>query len=572
MTFGTTGESASAYRRRFAMVVACLAMLTAAPASAQFQLPGSVVPGRDRPIPAPTPETDFDFRIETPRRSPVPRAVDELRFPLQDLRINGNTVFAPDAFRPLYADLIGKEVGLSDILTVAEAIEGKYREAGYLITRAFVPPQRVRDGVFEINVVEGYVSATSVEGGSPEVRRLIEAYLAPVSLSRPLRSEFLERALLLANDLPGVEASGLLRPGDQPGASDLVVTVTETAFTAGLATDNRGSKFNGPWTINGNGAYNALPGGPHQLFAAISATTDTLETMQGQVRYVRPIGTQGMQASFGAIYSYGEPGSTLTVFDLVTESFAAGPRLSYPLMRTRANTVLIDAGLTVQFASVNTNVPAFRGTPGLETFDNWRVADVALTYTNNGFLLGVTNATIGLAQGLDILDASPPGIKRSRPNGHPDFTKITAAVRRVQLIDGPLSAYAAALGQYAFSGLFSGEQIAFGGTSIGRGYDPAALTGDAGVGGTLELRYDEKYENLYIDNAQFYGFYDIATVSNRSTAQLSHSLNSIGAGVRLTLPQNVSASFELAKTLEAVATSNNGRTGTSVFFGAGVRF
>jgi hemolysin activation/secretion protein len=549
-----------------------VAALVSSPAGAQVQLPSSILPGRDRPIPAPNPETDFDFRIESPRRSPVPRAVDELRFPLQELRINGVTIFSQEDLRPLYADLLGTEVGLSNILAVAEAIENKYRAAGYIITRAFVPPQRVRDGVFEINVVEGYVRAASVEGGSPETRAVIEAYLSPVTLSRPLRSEVLERALLLTNDLPGVQASGLLRPSDEPGAADLVVTVNEVALTGGLSTDNRGSKFAGPWTINGDATYTALPGGPHGLTALVSVTPNALERMVGQLRYVRPFGTNGLQGSLGVTYSYGEPGSTLQPFDLQTESFAIGPRVTYPLLRTRANTVLIDAGLTVQYASVNTGVPAFRSTPGLETYDNWRVADVAVTYSNSGFLLGATTVTLGLAQGLDILDASSPGIKRSRPDGHPDFTKITAAVRRVQLIEGPFSAYAAMVGQYAFGGLFAGEQIAFGGAQIGRGYDPGGLTGDSGIGGTFEFRYDEKFPEYYIENAQFYGFYDVATVDNRSSALLSHSLNSAGGGARLTLPQNVSVNFELAQTLESVATSDNGKFGTSILFGAGIRF
>ena len=42
-------------------------------------LPGAVEPGRDRPDIAPPAQPDFDFRIETPDRSPVPRAVDDLR-------------------------------------------------------------------------------------------------------------------------------------------------------------------------------------------------------------------------------------------------------------------------------------------------------------------------------------------------------------------------------------------------------------------------------------------------------------------------------------------------------------
>src|SRR5207244_172189 len=105
-----------------------------------------------------------------------------------------------------------------------------------------------------------------------------------------------------------------------------------------------------------------------------------------------------------------------------------------------------------------------------------------------------------------------------------------------------------------------------------RGYDPGAITGDAGVGGTMEMRYDEKFEEYYVDNAQFYAFYDWGTVSNRSAAQLSHSINSTGFGVRLSLPQDVSVNLEFAHTLEGVPTSDNARTGSKLYLSAGIRF
>src|SRR5262249_95861 len=117
-----------------------------------------------------------------------------------------------------------------------------------------------------------------------------------------------------------------------------------------------------------------------------------------------------------------------------------------------------------------------------DSHDKWRVLDVSGTYINNGFLAGVSSATLGVAQGLDILGASPSGAGRSRADGAADFTKFTTTLRRTQLIDGPFTAFAQLVGQYATKALFAGEEIAFGGNQIGRGYEPGAITGDSGVG------------------------------------------------------------------------------------------
>ncbi len=86
---------------------------------------GAVEPGRDRPPLAIPAQPDFDFRIEVPGRSTVPRAIDEIRFHLNGIEIKGAVTIPPERFRPLYRALIGKDVSLSDILDVAAAIENE---------------------------------------------------------------------------------------------------------------------------------------------------------------------------------------------------------------------------------------------------------------------------------------------------------------------------------------------------------------------------------------------------------------------------------------------------------------
>src|SRR5215470_19401337 len=290
-------------------------------------LPGAVEPGRDRPLPTPPPTGSFDFSIETPRRSPVPRAVDELRFQLKDINIVGATVFTPQELRPLYTDLLGKEVALSDILNVADAIEAKYRERGYIISRAYVPPQRVGNGIFTINVVEGYISGIAMEGGDPGVRNLIQAYISPVTQSRPLTLQPMERGLLLSNDLPGVTAAGLLRPSqDQPGASDLVVNVTQAPWTGGFNVDNRGSQFTDRWTIGGDVEWNSPLGDGDQVSANIQSAPDPDVRIQGTARYQHPIGTSGLTGSTYVTVSKGAPTASLGQFNITTDSLAVGPR------------------------------------------------------------------------------------------------------------------------------------------------------------------------------------------------------------------------------------------------------
>jgi hemolysin activation/secretion protein len=551
------------------LVAAAVAGCGLAARAQTVQLPNTVQPGRDQPPPLPiAPDSDFDFSIQAPKRAPVPRAADELTFILRDITITGAKVYSADSLRPLYEGLIGREVKLADIIAVADAIEAKYREAGYILTRAFVPPQRVGNGIFTLSVVEGFVNALDVEGGNEAAQSQVKTYLQPVLAAHPLDIRTMERALLLANDIPGVAASGLLRPSpDTPGASDLVVTLTQSTLSGGLATDNRGSKFAGPWTVRGDVAVNGLITGNDQLSASLSSIPDGLEKLTGQLRYSHPVGSSGMILSLVASGTYGEPGSTLAPLNVITKSYSVGPRLRIPLLRSRSESLFLDTGFNWQYAEVTTFA-------GLLSHDQWRSVDGSLTYIENGFLNGTSSLTLGIVQGLPILGASPNGSPElSRAGADTDFTKLTTTLRRGQILSGPLNLALNATGQYSFAPLAAGEQVAFGGDGIGRGYDPSVLLGDHGVGGSVELRYDLRFSDSFILSVQPYGFYDRARVWNRTGGVSGGAtLSSAGIGLRGQLPYEISAGLEFAQTLSHLANNDNGRLTSRVLFNAGVRF
>ncbi|HXP31977.1 MAG TPA: ShlB/FhaC/HecB family hemolysin secretion/activation protein [Stellaceae bacterium] len=542
------------------------------PAFAQVpprQLPGAVEPGRERPLPEAPAQPKFDFSIEAPQRSPVPRAVDEVHFLLTDIRIIGAKTLPPESFRPLYAGMIGKQVTLTDILDVADRIEDSYRRAGFILTRAYVPPQRVGDGIFTIDVIEGYVAAVSVDGGGEAMQRRIKAYLQSVLASRPLEVGTIERALLLTNDLPGVAASGVLRPSPNAlGASDLVVNVVETPVSGGLALDNRGSRFSGVWTLGGDVEFNSLIDAGDQLAASVAmAPDDPSERILGQARYRYPIGEDGAMASMIVTVSRGAPGLTLQQLQVLTDSIAVGPRFSYPILRTRDESLLLDTGITVQDATVNLLGQQF-------SHDQWRVFDIGASYLRNGFLGGSWTALFDIAQGLPFFGAtSNDSPELSVPEAHTDFTKLTVNLHHTRSLVGPISLALWLQGQYAFERVVDGEQVTFGGTQIGRGYDPAAITGDRGLGVSAELRYDTRLPDIKIELLQPYLFFDAARVWEiHSTGGADERLASTGAGIRVGLPHDITAGIEFAQQLRAVPGSDEGKRSAKVLVDAAVRF
>ena len=538
-------------------------------AAALAQQPVTPQPGRDRPLPEAAPQPDIDFTIQAPRRSPVPRAVEDLTFDVKDVRVVGATRYGQDVLRPLIQPVIGQTVHLSDLIAIAEQIEARYHQDGYVLTRAFVPTQSVADGNFQITVVEGYVAAVAVQGGDESTRARVERMLAPITAARPLTLATLEQSLLSANKLPGVSASGLLRPSaTEQGASDLVVTVKEQPIaTGGVSADNMGTPSTGRWTTAADATIASPFGDGGQL--SVNASTNPADPhirYSAGGRYVAPLPLfDGMTYTLSALGSHGEPGGTVSNQSLITNSTAFGARVTLPLIVTRQNEVSIDGGLTVQSSDVKIS--------GLTaTHDEWRVFDLALTYQNNGWGDGVTNVTLDAAQGIPSLGATSNS--HADRSGDTQFTKITGQVRRTQAIDGPLSASLLVSGQYTDVPTVLGEEVNFGGQVIGRGYDPAAITGATGVGGAGELRYDLNPSWFYADAAQVYGFLDGAEVHNHNQrlAIRYDKIASTGAGLRLTVLDNVTVGTFYGKALIGVPGSDKGHRSSRVMVNTAIRF
>jgi hemolysin activation/secretion protein len=559
----------------------CLALVLAAfgsmPALAAppVNLPGAVQPGHDRPLPQPeAPIPNFDFSVEAPHRSPVPRAVDEIKFKLVDIRIEGTKTLPASQFRPLYQNLIGREISLANIFDVADGIEKAYRSAGYLLVRAYVPPQHVSDGIFTIQVVEGFVESTSVEGADPRTQSIVKGYLAPVLNERPLRLASVERALLMSNDVPGIAATGVLRPAPNvPGASDLVVTVTQPDISGSLSANNRGSHFSGIWTVTGTAQYNGILGGD-ELDASLTMAPHSLQQqISGQMRYRTVLGDDGLIGSMIGAISHGAPSGSIGAAEIRTDSWAVGPRLTYPFIRTRDESLSIDGGFTVQSAKVK-----ILGAP--VSHDNWRVLDVGLTYSSSSLLSGSFSSTVDVAQGLPIFGASDNHSPNLSLFGRSVFTKVTGLARytNTSLLPSQFSFSITGTGQYAANPLITGEQILFGGTQIGRGYDPGAITGDSGIGGDFELRYDTRYTDWNIRGIEPYAFFDAAKVWNRNRPPAAgiplddYSVASTGVGVRFWLPYNIYVDLEAARTLDAVPGSDNGKRATKFLTDIAITF
>src|SRR5262249_34728991 len=121
-----------------------------------------------------------------------------------------------------------------------------YREHGYILARAYVPAQEMRDGVIEIAVIEGRVGKIDINGLRHYDADYLRGYVEPRSRERVFQAGDFERGLLTLNDLPGLSVKSTLRPGAAAGTTDIVLDADkDRLITGALDSNNYGSPETG---------------------------------------------------------------------------------------------------------------------------------------------------------------------------------------------------------------------------------------------------------------------------------------------------------------------------------------
>jgi hemolysin activation/secretion protein len=504
---------------------------------------------RNRAPEPPQRAPSLDLRILTPEKAAVPRAVDELEFEVKQVEIAGATFFPKAEVDAFFAPLLQKKIGLTEIRLAADALERKYRERGFFLARVFIPPQQLKEGMFRVQVIEGHISQVYVEGTDAARSSLVEAFAQQITSLRPLDLGSLERLLLLINDLPGVSATAVLRPGAELGSSELLLSVMPLGDLHMLSFNNTGSRTTGPYSLSHNATFQQAFGSPGQLNLSLTGSGADDYALKGirsaVARYTQALGNSGLIFSFGGSLSKSRPAGSLERINLVSDATSLSPKLRYPLLRSRASSVYLDGGM-----SVNRSETTTFGT--IITSDRYTAADVAASWSLDGWLGGSQNLGLGITKGLNLfgaMDGNAPN--PSSAHFETGFTKVTVNLQRTQELPQQFSLRFNANGQHTRGKLLSGELISFGGPSLGRAYAAGAIAGDKGLGALLELRYDFKQRFVpAIGNLQAYISADSATtrtVAVPSAAATRAHLSSDAIGLRFSLLKDAQIDLRIAR-------------------------
>ncbi|MCM1985260.1 ShlB/FhaC/HecB family hemolysin secretion/activation protein [Lyngbya confervoides] len=511
-------------------------------------------PGRiEEQIPPPSvPPPPADIQIPDPDApvTPPPGSEDET-FELKAVKIEGVTVYRPEDLAPFYRDRLNQPVSLRDLYAIAQAITERYQQDGYLLSLAIVPEQTIRDGEVTLQVVEGYVASVEFEEAPKHLRDRLNQFGHKITSLRPLNVNKMERTLLLANDLAGVEIKSILKRGEQLGTAILLARVLYDSFDPFGELTNRGSDEVGPLRLQVGTHLNSLLGqGERITLRGVITPADPLELALGSLDVTVPVGTEGLQLEFGGSYTEVNPGGVLERFDINGRTFALETGLSYPVIRSRTFNVAVQGGF--DYAGTR-NISDLLAQPTVLNQDRLAVLRAGVEFDRldaSGRWAGGAELSQGIA-GTTPGNAMDP---LSRAQGSAVFTKANVNLERLQQLPAQFYGLLQARAQITGDALLVREQFGLGGAPFGSGFDPSELLGDYGYGLRAELQRPLQYQGfgrvqsttpyLFADHGQIFRNFRLATENS------SDSLTSAGLGVRHFFGNELNLTVEVAFPLD----------------------
>lgn len=478
---------------------------------------------------------------------------------LSAVRFEGATVVPQDVLDSIAAPYLGREMPLSEVFRLAEEVTAEYRRRSFVLSRAIVGPQRIDGGVLTIQVIEGFIDQTRIEGDAGGYRPYLDAYLAPVREGKPTTGDDLARALLLAQDLQGANVRAVLTPSESTvGAADLSLVVEPRPIQAFVALDNRGSRWLGPLQIYGGVSFNDLFGAAERLsLTGVVAPTGDGELGYLSAGYDQPIGGSGLLASAFTSYTNTRPGDELRTLGVEGESIAGGLSLQYPFLRSREANVIGRVAFTAR-NSQSSNFfidPVFRDKT--RTVTGELIAHQATPWG------AYVTTRLSATQGLDAFgatEAADPAKSRATASG--EFTRLNVETTWVQNLSGGLHVLVGGAAQWTSDSLLASEEFGIGGTQYGRAFDPSEITGDEGYAAKVELFYTHPAPGL--GAVEPFVYYEGGRVEQNDPLPgeaVRLSLESVGGGIRVSIDGGLSASVEYAKPIGRDVAATGDRDG-----------
>ncbi len=501
-----------------------------------------------RPEFAPPPlEVVPDIKVEDSRE--LVDAGAGPKFFVREIKITGNTLISTEELAEFVDVGEGEEMTLGILTLYGNEVTAAYAVKGYFLARAFIPAQEIKNGVVTMQVVEGKLGMIEVAGNKNIASEQFTERMVSLRDEEVLNESALERVLLELNSLMGVQVKSVLRPGELPGTTDLVLQVQETRpYTVSLDADNFGSRFTGAIRVGASASIgNLFKLGDQFSFRAVQSN-------EGQdffnPSFLFPVSNRGTTVKLSFVHSEHNLGKNLAILSSGGSSQIFSAEAKHPLYRSRKGQLFVKGGME---ARNYTNKQREVKTSDDRLFDIYLGVGGNFSDPYKGRNFFDVQAKTGFSE------TDTGGHLNSRTKGQGDVTVFSSNITRYQnasIIHKKIPGYfiMKAGGQFASARVLSPDQISIGGAGTVRGYPISESNGDHGYTFSLEYNMPWPWKTLPATNKDFPALDKIVTllafidhgkvfIEDNEPGERHRSLTGAGFGFKINIPKKNEASL-----------------------------
>lgn len=443
---------------------------------------------------------------------------------LQTIRLSGLSVLTEKELLDVLGDYKGQSFDFQGLEQLAARLANHYHQQGYPFASATLPAQDLKEGVLQIEIIEGRYGAVTPSGEF--LQSDAAPFLAALKPGDVIEAKQLERTMLILDDLPMISVSPRVRPGQAYGTGDLDVLISRNVPWDGeLGVDNLGNRFTGEYRAKGTlNAYSKFIFGD---MLRLSAITTNANMWLGSADYEMPLNGTGLRGQVGYARTSYQLGYDYAALGASGVADVYSGKLSNPLVRTQVENLSVSLGYVEKhlydrydYSGTQSNKRSHL-LPLTFYFDKRDAfAGGGLTYGNMVFTRGQLGLDAALSA-ADVISAQTQG----------GFSKFNFEIARLQTLPADFTFFARYQYQSASKNLDSSEKFNLGGIYGVRAYPIGEGLGDRGWLTQFELRH--KFDDIM-------GFVLLDTGASSSNIQAwdghavtTSRLTGRGFGVRL---------------------------------------
>lgn len=244
--------------------------------------------------------------------------------------------------------LIGKSKSINELNLIAKKMTKDYQLNDFPLVRVILPKQELKPDSATIffKVIDGFIEKINLKKIPKKQKKAVFRYLRELKDKKNIKNSLLERKLLLAGKVAGLQLNTAFAPGTKEGATILVVEAKHKLISGNINFNNTQSEELGrqlgvlQTTINspfGFGESLTMFGLARPTIKGMKGTGNAVTIRGGGLSFSYPLGDNGLISNFSYSESMTRPGGDITSLGIESNMKSGSLGLTYPL-KLSANT------------------------------------------------------------------------------------------------------------------------------------------------------------------------------------------------------------------------------------------